>query len=224
MLKGLAACGGAGVAGYLAYAGTRWCLYLRVKRDETDPLLDRFMPASDAAEFHHVPVAAPTAVTYWAAANLDLMQSAVIRAVFKGRAWILRAKPNDFAGPRSLLDQMKALGWCVLAEIPGREIVMGAATQPWVADTVFRPTPADRFAAFHESGYVKIVWTIRADPSGGSASIASTETRVVTTDPAAREKFRWYWSCFSPGIVLIRKIALRMVKKEAERRARRPVT
>jgi hypothetical protein len=34
------------------------------------------------------------------------------------------------------------------------------------------------------------------------------ETRVATTDAAAGAKFRRYWSCFSPGIVLIRWLLL----------------
>ena len=52
--------------------------------------------------------------------------------------------------PRGLLALVKTLGWGVLAEIPGREIVMGAVTQPWMADVVFRPLPPGEFAAFHE--------------------------------------------------------------------------
>ena len=51
-------------------------------------------------------------------------------------------------------------------------------------------------------------------------AILRTETRVVTTDPESRERFRRYWSVFSPGIVLIRYEVLRMVKAEAERGAR----
>jgi len=41
------------------------------------------------------------------------------------------------------------------------------------------------------------------------ASVFRTETRLVTTDAAARAKFRWYWARFSPGILLIRWLMLR---------------
>jgi len=41
----------------------------------------------------------------------------------------------------------------------------------------------------------------------------------MTTDPAARAKFRRYWSFLSPGIFLIRWISLGPLKAEAERRA-----
>jgi hypothetical protein len=57
----------------------------------------------------------------------------------------------------------KSLGWGVLAEVPGGEIVMGAVTKPWTANPVFRALPPDAFATFDEPDYVKIVWTLRAD-------------------------------------------------------------
>ncbi len=120
---------------------------------------------------------------------------------------------------RGLVAVTKELGWGVLAEVPGHEIVMGAVTQPWNANVVFRGLPPDEFAAFNEPGYVKIVWTLRADAVSDTTSIARTETRAIATDAEARRKFRWYWARFSPGIVLIREISLRLVKKEAERRA-----
>jgi hypothetical protein len=47
-----------------------------------------------------------------------------------------------------------------------------------------------------------------------------TEIRVATTDATARRKFRGYWARFSAGIVLIRRVLLVQLKKEAERRAR----
>jgi hypothetical protein len=113
----------------------------------------------------------------------------------------------------------KELGWGVLADGPSHEIVMGAVTQPWKANVVFRSLPPDEFAAFSEPGYVRIAWTLRADAISDTPSVARTETRVVATDAEARRKFRWYWARFSPGIVLIRAISLRLVKKDAERRA-----
>jgi hypothetical protein len=115
---------------------------------------------------------------------------------------------------------MRAIGWGVLAEIHGREIVMGAVTQPWMADVVFRPLPPEEFAAFDEPDFVKIAWTLRADPLGAAESIFRTETRVVTTDARARAKFRRYWAFASPGIILIRWASLRPLKTEAERRFR----
>ena len=101
---------------------------------------------------------------------------------------------------------------------------MGAVTQPWMADVVFRPLPPDEFAAFDEPDYVKIVWTLRADSLGAAESIFRTETRVLPTDPTARAKFRRYWSFVSPGIIVIRWMSLGPLKAEAERRAREAAT
>jgi hypothetical protein len=210
-------------AAYAAYAGLAWYRYGRTtpgRRDELDPLLDEFMPEYEIAERHHVRVAAPAEITLAAAGDTDLQQSPVIRAIFKTRELVLGAAPDIAARPAGLLAEMRSLGWGVLAERPGREIVAGAVTQPWMANVVFQPLPPDEFRAFQEPGYVKIVWTLRADPAGPSASIFRTETRVATTDATARRKFRGYWARFSAGIVLIRRVLLGQLKKEAERRAR----
>ena len=207
--------------GYATMTGAAWYRYGRIgpaSPDERDPLLDQFMPAYEVAERHHVRVAAPADVTLAAAARTDLYQSNIVRAIFRARELVLGAQPDTNTRPNGLLAQMTSLGWRVLAEEPGREIVVGAVTQPWLPQVVFRGLPPDEFRAFREPGYVKIAWTLRADPVGSDASIFRTETRVATTDAAARARFRWYWARFSPGIVLIRRLMLGPLKSEAERR------
>jgi hypothetical protein len=76
----------------------------------------------------------------------------------------------------------------------------------------------DEFAGFDEPGYVKIAWTLRADPVGIDRSVFRTETRAIATDAVARKRFRRYWALVSPGIVLIRVALLPAVKAAAERR------
>jgi len=213
---------GLAVTGYAAYVGVAWYRYglaAAPVSDETDALLDDFMPEYEVAERHHVRVAAPAEITLSAAAETDLQQSPIIRGIFNLRVLVLGADPDEVTRPRGLLAQTTSLGWGVLAEKPGREIVVGAVTQPWMANVVFRGLPPDDFRAFHEPGYVKIVWTLRADPVSLRESIFRTETRVATTDVAARTKFRWYWARFSPGIVVIRRAALTLLKADAEGRA-----
>ncbi|HEY6615817.1 MAG TPA: hypothetical protein VIZ32_14905 [Vicinamibacterales bacterium] len=219
----LAAGVGVTAAAYGAYVGITWLHYgdaAPPSAEEQDPLLDRFMPSYDVAERHHVRVAAPAAVTLAAAQEMDLLHSPSVRAIIKARELILGAKPDDRRRPRGLLAEVQSLGWGVLAEVPGREIVVGGVTKPWEANPTFRALPPDEFQGFSEDDFVKIVWTLRADPVGTAESIFRTETRVRTTDPAARAKFRRYWSFLSPGIILIRWISLGPLKAEAERRAR----
>ena len=124
----------------------------------------------------------------------------------------------SYSGVTYWLALTQSSGWSVLAEVPGREVVMGAVTQPWEANVIFRGLPPSEFAAFNEPGYVKIAWTLRADPVSPNESIFLTETRTVTTDPSARARFRRYWSFLSPGVIVIRWMTLRAVKTAAERR------
>jgi hypothetical protein len=207
---------------YVAYALTAWGRYGRPRRPaagEADPLLERFMPGYEVVERHHVAVAAPPAITLAAAGEMDLGENRLIRAVFKSRELILGGTADATARPRGLLALMQSLGWAVLLEVPGREVILGCVTRPWEPNPTFRGVPPEAFAGFGEPGYVKIAWTLRADPEGASASIFRSETRAIATDRAARARFRLYWACLSPGIVLIRRLMLGPLKAEAERRA-----
>jgi len=222
--RGVAAGVGFAAASYAVYVGYAWLRYGHVESaatpEEHDTLLERFMPSYEIAERHQIRVNAPVAATFEAATTMYLQQSPIVRAIFKGREWIMRSHSAPALEPGSFLDQMRRIGWGELAVVPGREIVMGAVTQPWMADVVFRPLAPDQFAGFDDPGYVKIVWTLRADPAGADRSVFRTETRAVATDPLARAKFRRYWAMLSPGIILIRWASLRPLKADAERRAR----
>jgi hypothetical protein len=220
--RALAVGAGAAIGAYSLLAGAAWLRYGRPSapdRDECDDLLDRFMPKYDVVERHRIGVAAPAHVTLDAASEQDLLESGLTRAIFKAREAILRASPLEPRPPRGLLAAVQAMGWGVLAEVPGREIVLGAVTRPWEANVTFRALPPDEFAAFSAPGFVKIAWTLRADAIGAQTSMFRTETRAVATDAAARYLFRRYWAFFSPGIALIRQLSLGPVKREAERRA-----
>ena len=213
---------GAGMAALvgLGYVGTTWSRYGRVSRNgPRDPLLDRFMPDYEVREVHQTGVAAPAGATYQVAQELDMQGSPLVKAIFTGREVVMGATPSP-RRPQSLLVEVVELGWRVLAEEPGRQLVLGAVTQPWKADVKFRGLRPDEFAGFNQPGYAKIVWTIEAQPRGRTASLFRTETRVTTTDAEARRRFRRYWSLVSPGVLLIRREMLRMVRKEAERRVR----
>jgi hypothetical protein len=218
-IKWCAAAIGLSAAAYGTYVVATWSRYGKNRpHDDSDALLDQFMPQYEVDGRHEIRVAAPAEVTLLAAADTDLDSCALIRGIFKGREWILRSKPDRGRRPRGLLAQTKSLGWGVLAERPGREIVMGCVTKPWEPNPVFRALPPGEFAKFREPGYVKIAWTLRADPFETGESMFRTETRAIATDPVARAKFRRYWSFLSPGISLIRTLMLPAVKREAEHR------
>jgi len=61
--------------------------------------------------------------------------------------------------------------------------------------------------------------TLNYDPSRAGSAV------VVRINPQRREMFRTqtnvrYWAYVSPGVVMIRKMSLRLVKRDAERRYR----
>lgn len=220
----LPTCIGAIIVGWTFYALVAWFGYSRIQVDrQPDPLVDHFMPTYEISERFETRVAAPAYVTYAAACAFDLQQSAIIRGIFRGREILLHPPTEQRSLPTQLLAQTLQIGWGVLAEEPGREIVLGAVTRPWEPQVVFRSLRPERFAAFDTPGYAQIVWTLSALRINERASVFRTITRVRTTDADARQKFRRYWSTYSPGILLIRSEALRVVRSEAERRFREAV-
>jgi hypothetical protein len=185
-----------------------------------DSLLDRFIPDPEVVEHHQIAVDAPADLLLATAKDMQMLDSPIVRAIIRMREIAMGGQPDEREHPEKLLEQMQSIGWVILAEEAGREIVLGCVTQPWLAKPVFRPVPASEYPAFAEPGYVKIAWTLRADPIDDVRAMFHTETRVATTDAAARRRFRNYWSFVQPGVELIRMAMLRPLKRAAEARAK----
>lgn len=180
-------------------------------------ILDTFIPNPDAGGRHEIVIDAPAELVLETAWEFDIQSIPAIRAIFWLRGAILGTK-NPVAPRTDLIADMLGRGWGPLAEDPGHFFAAGAACRPWLADVVFSPIPPDRFAAYDEPDRVKIAWTIEVDPLGPGRSRFATETRAVATDARARALFRRYWFVFSIGILAIRKLLLRAVRREAQRK------
>jgi len=220
VLKALATAAAIACAAYAGYVAATWLRYGRAKRRRRaggDSSLDRFMPAYDVYERHQIAIAAPPEVTFAAVKQMELQGSPIVRAIFKARELLMRAKTDTTALPRGFFAQVKAIGWGSLAERPEREVAMGAVTKPWEPNPVFRALPPDAFATFAEPEHVKIAWAVSVTPTPDGGSMFQIETRAVAIGPAARKKFRVYWSFLSPGIILIRAVMVRALKTAAER-------
>jgi hypothetical protein len=180
---------------------------------------DRFLPAPDVRERPAVQVRAPAEFVFTMARQFDLQSVPLVHAIFWLRAKLMRGR-SDAARPVTRLDVagLLRLGWGVLAEESGRLVAAGAVCQPWHADVVFTPLSADRFATYSEPDFVKIAWTLEAEPLGPARTCLATETRASGTDPAARQKFRGYWRWARVGIIAIRWLVLSAIRREAERR------
>ena len=177
-------------------------------------------PMDEVAERHQVRVMASAEIALSAAAETDLQQSPLIRAIFRAREFVLGGSAGTERRPNGLLAEMESLGWRVLATEPGREMVVGAVTQPWLADVVFRGVPGDEFRKVRRARLRQDC----LDAPGGSArsrrvDLPDADSRFYDGCHRAIE-VSLYWARFSPGIILIRRVLLAHVKQEAERRGR----
>jgi hypothetical protein len=223
MIKTIVAAAGAGLAGYAAYVASTFARYGRPRiATRADTLLDEFIPQYDVVDRHEARIDAPLHATFAAAREMDFDSSPIVRGIFKGRELIFGTRSEGPPKPKGVLATTLSMGWAVLAEMPDREIVVGAVTKPWEAKPVFHPLLPEDFAAFNEPDYVKIVWTLRVDPTDDGGSVFRTETRAVATDEAARKKFRLYWSFLSPGIILIRSAMLASLRRTIKEHGAHP--
>jgi hypothetical protein len=207
------------VLGWLIWATVSWARYGHESRSAyIGDQVQRFLPDYEVEELFQADVRAPAPLTFAVAEEMRLDASPVIRAIFRGRERLMGTGASKPFPPGGVVEQMRSMGWGVLGSSPHGEIVLGAVTQPWKRDVVFRALPPGEFAAFHTPGFVKIVVTIAALSIDSGTSRLEIGTYVATTDPIARARFRRYWAVFSPGILLIRAIALNAVKREAEQR------
>jgi hypothetical protein len=190
-------------------------------------LLDRYLPKYDVTEAHAVVVDADTDLTWQAVQRSDLSQSAVIRVLLEMRSLpnrlqgFLKRRPSEPSRPPLTFDGMQRAGFLLLGERPGHEIVFGIVVQPWKAVTDDEPAPhvePGRFAAFDTPGYVKVAFNIRVEPYGSGRALITTETRTAATDPTSLRRFARYWMLVGPFSALIRRLMLRIVKSDAERR------
>jgi hypothetical protein len=181
-------------------------------------LIDDFMPQSQFAERHAVRVAAPPERAWEAVRALDMGGSPVVRALMG-----LRSLPALLGGRKTRgkalgtnMDTLLRSGFVLLAERPPREIVLGLAGRFWTpTGGLTRVEPAE-FRAYDGPGLALAAWNFTILPTD-EGSLVATETRVRCTDEASRRSFARYWRVIRPFSGLIRREALRAVRRAAER-------
>ena len=186
----------------------------------TDPAskLDEFAPIYQFAETASIPVRASADRVYDAIFRVTAAEVPLYRTL----AWVRR---GGASGPESVLNPSDheplvrvatRTSFLALAEVPGREFVMGAVVMaPEGLRLAAGPTPAS-FRALAGPGFAKAVMGFRIEPQGPGLCLLRTETRVHATDPASRDVFSRYWKVIAPGSLLIRHMWLRAIKVRAE--------
>lgn len=180
-------------------------------------LIDDFMPVYDVTERHQIEVRAPIEEVYSAVRSLDLRDSRLVRLLFR-----LREFPGLFASRHSArtlgltLEGLLENGFILLGEQPPREILLGVIGRFWTASGCIRRLDADGFAAFDELGYAKAAWNFSLSQIDAGTTKLATDTRVLCKDESSRRRFRLYWFFIAPFSGLIRREALRAIRRSSE--------
>ena len=168
-------------------------------------LLSEVLPEYHFRERHARRVDAPPERVFAAVRELTVGDSRVVRALVRLRGMHANAS-------RPVFDEMGRAGFEVVAEEPGREVVIAAIGQPWKPRRGDRP-PRTEFRTFAEPGYAKMAMNFAYD-----GRTLSTETRVLLTDARSRRSFRRYWLVIRPFSGLIRRLWLRGIARRASRK------
>jgi len=180
--------------------------------------LDHFVPVYQFREFHSIQVAASRERTYRAIRAVTAGEIFLFRTLTAIRRFGRPGPESILSAPehRPLLDVATHSGFMLLAEDPGREIVIGTLV---VAPRGWRPrhspTPED-FKSLHAPGFAPAAMNFRLEDNGPGACRVTTETRVYATDAGTRRRFAAYWRVIYPGSALIRRMWLRAIRVRAE--------
>jgi hypothetical protein len=185
---------------------------------EPSSKLDEFAPIYQFSETAAIPVRAPADRVYDALFRVTAAEVPLYRTL----VWIRR---GGASGPESVLNPpvneplvrvATRTSFMTLAELPGREFVMGAVVMaPDGVRLAAGPTP-ESFKALTGPGFAKAVMSFAIEPQGPGLCLLRTETRVHATDPASRDVFARYWKVIAPGSLLTRHMWLRAIKVRAE--------
>ncbi len=175
------------------------------------------MPVCDVSEFHETTVHAPIEKVYDALRTANLGDSPIIRLLLRLRE--LPTMLTTGGRKRNLklnLDAIIKGGFVLLGENPPNEIALGLVGRFWTLSGSRCRVNAEEFASFDLPGYAKAVWNFSLVEESAELTRIATETRVRCLDDASRWRFRLYWALIAPFSGLIRREALRTIRRSSE--------
>ncbi len=190
--------------GFLAFAAGVYLPVTETRVPVVRTRLDDFAPVFQFSEFHSIAVNRPKDRVY---AALRAVTPDEIR-FFRTLMWI-RFGGSGTPERQPILDSFTSGGFQLLAEDPGREIVIGRAGNG-------RKSTPQEFKAFQQAQMIKIAMNFRVQEIDATHCLVSTETRVYAVGRDALHGFAAYWRMIYPGSALIRRMWLRAIKLRAE--------
>jgi len=185
----------------------------------TEPLLlDKYIPRYDHAVVYSQVFRAPPERCFEACVNMDILEDPVVRLLIRAREVPLRVADAVKGRGAEARRDLSELGWIMLGERPGAELVFGTVSRPWeaVASVPVEPVTPEQFARFNEPGFAKIAESTRVDPYGSRFSVVTVESRVALSDEDSRRRFRRYWMMFGPFMKLIRTTLMRSLERQLQ--------
>ncbi len=183
-------------------------------------LIDEFLPTYQVVERHALLVPAPPARAYAAIWEADLAASPIVKALFALRSVpALLSAPRSFRFPASrvTLHELLRHGFHLLAEEPGREVVLGIVGRFWRLTGNVVPTDPAAFRQPLLPGTARAAWNFLVSETEHGSSLVSTETRVLCADDASLRSFRRYWFVVGHFSALTRILLLRSIRATAQR-------
>lgn len=179
--------------------------------------IQTFLPHPRHTEIHRIFVKAKPAVAWQTARHFDAAEIPWVKLLFD-----IRTLSERFAGkqedhePISVgVDEVvkSGSGFMLLAEIPGKEVVVGSVGQFWHLNIPFNRISPEDFTAFNEPGWGKLAWAISVEPYLDGSTI-SIEVRTTATDEPSWEKFSNYFRIIGIGSRLIRSSSMKHLEAE----------
>lgn len=154
--------------------------------------IDTFLPDFTVREYHEIIIDAPAADVYETLQSVDFSENAIIRRLFTLRGITIK---------KLSIEKMRRMT-PVLKEEKNSEIIMGKTKRVL-------------------GGHLRLIWNFKVRGSN-SLSLLSTETRVKATGAAVWLLFRIYWMFISIFSKWIRRLMLKMVKTQCEKKLAPP--
>jgi hypothetical protein len=173
-------------------------------------LIDKYQKDFHFNEVHTIIISETPEQIYPLLWDFDFGKSRIIKFLFTIRG--LRGSSKKVINLKGTLD----FGFILLEEKKEAEIVLGFIGRSWKLDYDIQTITPDEFISFAKKGYIKGAWNFYLKKIENDKTILYTETRVYCTDKTAKLLFSLYWLVISSFSRLIRRIMLRLIKREVE--------
>ena len=158
--------------------------------------IQQFLPEPRHREIHRIFVRAQPEAAWAAARHFDAGEIPWIRLLFDLRTLPARLTGHavEVSDHRIGVDQIAEAdtGFHILAEIPGREVVIGSVGQFWHLEIPFADVTPVEFRDYDTPGWGKLAWCISVEPYADGSTIAF-ELRTTATDDASWDKLQRYF-------------------------------